>query len=58
MKAAVEVYEDICILKIMDDTGAVVDRYETRDIFVENYQYKRKYADPEGTLPIATTDIN
>jgi len=58
MKAAVEVYRDVCIIKIMDESGAVIDRYETRDIFVENYQHERKYADPEGTLPVAATIIN
>ena len=58
MKAAVEVYRDVCIIKIIDESGLVVDRYETKDIFVENYQHERKHADPEGTLPVKAGIIN
>lgn len=58
MKAAVEVYNDVCIIKIMDDTGAVTDRYETSEIFVQNYRHERKHADPEGMLPIVPRTIN
>ncbi len=58
MKVAVEVYQDVSVIKIMDDAGVVMDRYETKDIFVENYQHERRHADPEGTLPIATKNIH
>lgn len=58
MTVAVEVYQDVCILTIMDDTGAVVDRYETKDILVKNYREERRHADPKGTLPIPVKGIN
>lgn len=57
MKATIEVYKDACVIKITDDSGAVVDRYETENVQLKNHQYERKYADPEGTLPIATKFI-
>ncbi len=57
MKATVEVYKDVCIIKITDDSGIVTDRYETENILVKNHQYEKKYADPEGTLPITTKKI-
>ncbi len=52
MKVALEVWQDAAVVKIMDDSGSVIDCYETADIKIENYQYQKKYADPEGTLPI------
>lgn len=58
MKAAVEVYRDMCIIKILDDTGAVTDRFETNEIFVQNYIHERREADPEGTLPIVPKTVN
>ncbi len=58
MKAAVEVYRDMCIIKILDDTGAVTDRFETNEIFVQNYIHERGEADPEGTLPIVPKTVN
>ena len=58
MTVAVEVYQDVCILKIMDDTGAVVDEYETRDILVKNYREERRFADPKGTLPVPPKGIH
>lgn len=57
MKATVEVYKDVCIIKITDDSGVVMDRYETENILVKNHQYEKKYTDPEGTLPITTKKI-
>jgi glutamine cyclotransferase len=53
VKAALEVWQDAAVIRIMDDNGQVIDRYETTGIDIENYQHKKKYADPEGTLPIA-----
>ena len=58
MKATVEVYRDVCVIKILDDTGAVTDRYETKEIFVQNYRHERREADPEGTLPIVPKTVN
>ncbi len=58
MKAAVEVYSDMCVIKILDDAGAVTDRYETKEIFAQNYTHERKEADPAGTLPIVPKTVN
>jgi glutamine cyclotransferase len=41
MKAALEVWQDAAVIKIMDDNGQVIDRYETADIKIENYQYQK-----------------
>ena len=58
MTVTVEVYQDVCVLKIMDDTGTVIDEYETTDILVKNHREDRRCIDPRGTLPIPAKGIN
>ena len=58
MKAALEIWKDAAVIRIMDDTGRVIDRYETDRIDIDNHQYEKRHEDPEGTLPIVPKDVN
>ena len=58
MKAALEIYKDAAIIRIMDDSGRVIDRYETDSIEIDNHQFESRFADPHGTLPIVPKTIN
>lgn len=52
MKIIMEVYKDVCVVTVTNEAGCVIAAYEAQDVGVENYQHERRYADPEGTLPI------
>lgn len=58
MKATLEVWKDAAIIRIMDDSGQVIDRYETDGIDIDNHQYEKRHEDPEGTLPIVPKTVN
>jgi glutamine cyclotransferase len=58
MKAALEIWRDAAVIRIMDDTGRVIDRYETDGIDIDNHQYEKRHEDPEGTLPIVPKTMN
>jgi glutamine cyclotransferase len=58
MKAALEIWKDAAVIRIMDDTGRVIDRYETDGIDIDNHQYEKRHEDPEGTLPIVPKTMN
>jgi len=58
VKAALEIWKDAAIIRIMDDTGRVIDRYEMDGIIIDNHQYEKQHEDPDGTLPIAPKGVN
>lgn len=58
MKAALEIWKDAAVIRIMDDSGQVIDRYETDVIHIDNHQYEKRHEDPEGTLPIVPKTVN
>jgi glutamine cyclotransferase len=58
MKAALEIWKDAAVIRIMDDSGRVIDHYETDAIHIDNHQYEKRHEDPEGTLPIVPKTVN
>lgn len=58
MKAALEIWKDAAVIRIMDDSGRVIDRYETDAIHIDNHQYEKRHEDPEGTLPVVPKTVN
>ncbi len=58
MKAALEIWKDAAVIRIMDDSGRVIDHYETDAIHIDNHQYERRHEDPEGTLPIVPKTVS